>query len=70
MELTVKGLITPIVCFIICSIILFLELRNNHKDNLCGYKLIKKSIFPFVCWVVVTILGAIDVALYIVGTLQ
>ena len=67
MSVSLADLILPVVCFIICSIVLILDLRVNYYNNL---RSLKKSIFPIVCWIIVTILFFIQVAFYIVGRLQ
>ena len=68
MSVSLTDLILPVVCFIICSIVLILDLRVNYDYN--NLRSLKKSIFPIVCWIIVTILFFIQVAFYIVGRLQ
>lgn len=68
MSVSLADLILPVVCFIICSIALILDLKVNYDYN--NLRSLKKSIFPIVCWIIVTILFFIQVAFYIVGRLQ
>ena len=68
MSVSLADLILSVVCIIICSIVLILDLRVNYDNN--NLRSLKKSIFPIVCWIIVTILFFIQVAFYIVGRLQ
>ena len=68
MSVSLADLILPVVCFIICSIVLILDLKVNYDYN--NLRSLKKSIFPIVCWIIVTTLFFIQVAFYIVGRLQ
>lgn len=67
MSVTLPDLIFPVICFIICSISLILNLNLN---NIFEYKITIQTIILFICWIVTTIILILNMCFYVISNLE